>query len=121
MGQTGIVGEGVRDMVRTAIELAMQQYTWLRNPRCLWRWALWRLKGDRSVTVGGEGAEEESDGTCVGFRYPIVVDVGISGVVSRMWYFGAERILDSGEEDGRNKGGSELFGGMQRGDRVGTR
>ena len=73
------------------------------------------------MTVGGEGAEEESDRTCVGFRYPIVVDVGISGVVSRMWYFGAERILDSGEEDGRKRGGSELFGGLQRGDRVGTR
>ena len=78
-------------------------------------------EGDRSVAFSGEGAEEESDGTCVGFRYPIVVDVGISGVVSRMWYFGAERILDSGEEDGRKRGGSGPFEGLQRGDRVGTR
>ena len=65
------------------------------------------------MTVGGEGAEEESDGTCVGFRYPIVVDVRISGVVSRMWYFGAERILDSGEEDGRNLSCLSEFAGCE--------
>ena len=78
-------------------------------------------EGDRSVAFSGEGAEEESVGTCVGLKYPIVVDMGIFGVVSRMRYFGAERILDSGEGDGRKRGGSELFGGLQRGDRVGTR
>ena len=41
-------------------------------------------EGDRSVAFSGESAEEESDGTCVGFKYPIVVDMGIFGVVSRM-------------------------------------
>ncbi len=73
------------------------------------------------MTFGGEGAEEESYGTCVGLKYPIVVDMGIFGVVSRRRYVGAERILDSGEEDGRKRGGSGLFEGLQRGDRVGTK
>ena len=85
--------------------------------------ALGRMEteGDRSVAFGEEGAEEESVGICVGLKYPIVVDMGIFGVVSRMRYVGAERILNSGEEDGRKRGGSGLFEWLQRGDRIRTR
>ena len=44
-----------------------------------------------------KGAKEESVEICVELKYLIMVDVRIFGVVSRMWYIGAERMLDFGE------------------------